>query len=188
MITMVFATKKFEKEKPSMKKLFALLLAVIMVISVAACAPAEPGTTTTAPKAEDPAKTTTAAKAETTTAAVSTPWTDLQNFDLTGIVEDNKVVVGINSNATVISYEDNALTQYMEELTGVEIEFVFFSSDGTEADQQLNLMIANQEKLPDVIFSVVDTTQATELGQQGLLCDITDFLNKSPAFRPSAPL
>ena len=159
-----------------MKKLFALLLAVIMVISVAACAPAEPGTTTTAPKAEDPAKTTTAAKAETTTAAVSTPWNDLENFDLTGIVEDNKVVVGINSNATVISYEDNALTQYMEELTGVEIEFVFFSSDGTEADQQLNLMIANQEKLPDVIFSVVDTTQATELGQQGLLCDITEFM------------
>ena len=162
-----------------MKKLFALLLAVIMVISVAACAPAEPGTTTTAPKAEDPAKTTTAAKAETTTAAVSTPWTDLQNFDLTGIVEDNTVVVGIPSNATVVSYEDNALTQYMEELTGVEIEFVFFSSDGTEADQQLNLMIANQEKLPDVIFGIVDQTQATELGQQGLLCDITDFLNKS---------
>ena len=167
-----------------MKKLFALLLAIVMVISMAACAPAEPAGTTADKPTDAAAKDTTAAKEETTTAAVSTPWNDPKYFDLTGIVEDNTITVGIKSNATVISYEDNDLTNYMEELTGLEIKFVFFSSDNTEATQQLNLMVANQEKLPDVLFGIVDTTMATEYGQQGLLCDITEFLENSPRLSP----
>ena len=168
-----------------MKKLFALLLAAVMVISMAACAPAEPAGTT-AGKADntEPAKTTTAAQAQTTTAEAPNPWNTYDYLDLTGIVADNKINVGIPTNATVMTYEDNDLTKYLEEITGLEIEFTFFSSDATEKKQQLSLMVANQEKLPDVLLGVVDKTMASELGQEGLLCDLTEFLDKSPRLQP----
>ena len=97
-----FKNYKIEKEK-AMKKLFALLLAVIMVISMAACAPAEPaGTTEGKADTTTAAKDTTAAKEETTTEAAPTPWTDPKCFDLTGIVADDTINIGIPINATVI--------------------------------------------------------------------------------------
>ena len=156
-----------------MKKLFALLLAIVMVISMAACAPAEPAGTTEAPEG------TTAAKETTTVAATTTePAVDLSALPL---VEPGsvKLTVGIPSNATVLSYEDNEFTKWIEEQTGVDLEFVFFSSDGTEKAQQLSLMVANQEKLPDIIISVVDEAMASELGQQGLLADLTPYYETS---------
>ena len=162
-----------------MKKFFALLLAVIMVISMAACAPAEPAGTT-AGKAD----TTTAANdttaAATTTEGVSPAWTDPECFDLTGIVEDNTITIGIRSSSSVLSYEDNAYTKWLEDITGLKIEFVFFADNGDEAKQQLNLMVANQEKLPDLIMGIADDPLTAEYGEAGLLCDITEFLEASP--------
>ena len=157
-----------------MKKLFALLLAVVMVISMAACAPADADPTTTAPAA-----TTTAA---TTTAATTTEAEPFDPYDLTGIVADNKINIGIFTDPTVLDYEDNYLTKYLEELTGLEIEFTFFSKDETEKKQQLTLMIANQEQLPDVMMNIANGSMIDEMGQQGLLVDTTDFLENESYF------
>ena len=156
-----------------MKKLFALLLAVVMVISMAACAPADEDPTTTAPA------TTTAA---TTTAATTTEAEPFDPYDLTGIVADNKINIGIFTDATVLDYEDNYLTNYLEELTGLEIEFTFFSKDDTEKQQQLTLMIANKEQLPDILMNVATGSMIDEMGQNGLLVDTTDFLENESYF------
>ena len=161
-----------------MKKLLALLLAVTMVISMAACAPAEPaGTTTGEPKD------TTAAKENTTVAATTTePAVDMS---ATPFVEPGsvKLTIGIKSTATVLSYDENYLTKKLEELSGIDIEFVPFSSDTNEATQQLNLMIANKEKLPDILWNVVTTdAQASELGEAGILADLTPYWEEGYAY------
>ena len=43
-------------------------------------------------------------------------------------VEGGKLVVGIPQKISVTDYEENAFTKYLEENTGVKIEFMFFSS------------------------------------------------------------
>lgn len=168
-----------KKGEPGIKKLFALLLVVAMVISMAACIPADTDATTAGKLVGTTASEDTTIVMDTTD-AISTPWNTYDCFDLTGIVADNKINVGITVNATVTSYDENDLTKYMESLTGLDIEFTFFSSDPDKRKQQLNQMIANEEKLPDVLFGIVDVTMASEYGRKGLLCDITEFLNNSP--------
>ena len=156
-----------------MKKLVVLLLVIIMVISMAACAPAQPaGTTTEAPKDTTVAKDTTAA-ATTTTAGV-----DLSALPFCEPGTE-KLTIGMPVNATVLDYNDNYYTKWLEEKTGIDLEFVFFSSDGSEAKQQLNLMIANKETLPDIIFNVLDDTLRAEYGAEGLLVDLTDYFETS---------
>ena len=155
-----------------MKKLLALLLAVIMVISMAACAPTEPDTTTEAPKG------TTAAPAGTTVAATTTE----PALDLTALpfVEpgSKKLTIGIQINGTVLDYEDNSLTKYIEESTGIDIEPVFFSSDTDEARKQLSLMVAAKEKLPDIIIGILDESMRLDLGHNGYLVDQTEYFEK----------
>lgn len=154
-----------------MKKLFALLLTVLMVISMAACAANEPATTTeskaTTPAATKPAGTTAAA---TTTEAP-------KDLSALPFVEPGsvKITIGIKDNTAVLDYHDNAYTKYLEENTGLDLDFVFFSSDKAEAQQQLNLMVAGKEKLPDIIFGIVDETMANELGADGLLLDLKPY-------------
>ena len=45
-----------------------------------------------------------------------------------------KLTVGITSNARVLSYDDNALTDWVEEQCGVELEFVEHSIEFFYAD------------------------------------------------------
>ena len=154
-----------------MKKLFALLLAVLMVISMAACAPAEPtGTTTEAPKNTTAATTTAATTTEAPKALNDLPFVEPGTA---------KVTFGIQTNATVLSYDDNYYTKYIEEKTGVDIEFVFFSSDKEEATKQLTLMVANQEKLPDAILGMYTTAMLNEHVEAEILVDLTDYLENS---------
>ena len=157
-----------------MKKTFALLLAVIMVISMAACAPADDSTTTTTAAAS----TTTAAK-DTTVASTTTAPVNDGSYDLTGIASDDVINIGIRVNSAVLDYDDNAFTLWLEEQTGLDIQFTFFSSDAGEARQQLNLMVANKEKLPDVILGTLDEAQIAEYGSAGLLADLTPYFESS---------
>ena len=158
-----------------MKKLFALILAVLMVASLVACAPAEPQTTT-APKATQPAGTQPAGTtaAPTTTEApfdpASLPWVEPGSV---------KITFGINQNATVVDYDNNYLTKHLEEQTGLDIEFVFFSSDAAEARQQLNLMVAGKEKLPDIIAGFLDGAMVRELGAEGWLYDLAPLYEQN---------
>ena len=163
-----------------MKKLLALLLVMIMVVSMAACAPAEPAGTTAGKLAD----TTTAANKETTapttTEGEHPAWLDPEYTDLTGIVEDNTLTIGLPLSTSVLSYEENDFTKWLEERTGLEIKFVFFSGNADENRQQLNLMIANQETLPDLVLGIANDAMYSELGELGMLCDITEFMQKSP--------
>jgi len=151
-----------------MKKIFALLLAIVMVIGMAACnqQPADPTTEATkgteAPKATD--------APETTEAPEYKPLVPLAE------PMSEKLVIGLLSNVTVLDYHDNYYTKYIEEKTGVDIDFMFFAADASSAKQQLNLMVAGNEKLPDILFgSWVDATMRAELGADGYLLDLKPY-------------
>ena len=42
------------------------------------------------------------------------------------------LTVGVPQNASITSYEDNALTKYIEEQTGIDLQFEFFSTGAGE--------------------------------------------------------
>jgi hypothetical protein len=65
------------------------------------------------------------------------------------VTSDYHLVIGTPAIATVTDYENNHLTQYLRERSGVDIEVYLF--DAQEYRQQLQLMTSAGEKLPDTI-------------------------------------
>ena len=95
-------------------------------------------------------------------------------------IEGGKLTVGIPQKASVTDYVDNAFTKYLEENTGVDIEFVFFSSTPTEYQQQLSLMAASNEEFPDVLtgFFNLGVGTVNSYGQDGYFLDLTELIDK----------
>ena len=93
---------------------------------------------------------------------------------------DNKITVGINQNASVESFDDNAYTNYLEETLGVELEFVYFSSAEAEALQQLALTVSANKELPDVLvgFHKMGHYVVNQYGEDGYFMDLTDLIDK----------
>ena len=148
-----------------MKKILALLLAIVMVIGLAACNQ-QPATPTQDQGNSDVAPTTTEAA-------------DSLGFvpgELPLSTTNEKLVLGIMQNTKVLDYNDNYVTKTLEEMTGIDIEFMFFAPAQADARQQLALMVAGGEKLPDIIVGFLDDATRTELGNEGYLIDHTPYL------------
>ena len=89
---------------------------------------------------------------------------------------DNVLTVGMPQNASITSYEDNALTKYIEKELGIDIQFKFFASGASEQLQQLTLMCSGNETLPDVLCGFISMKQSTvnQFGEDGFFIDLTD--------------
>lgn len=87
------------------------------------------------------------------------------------------ITIGLQQHAQVEDYDTNYLTRYIEEKTGVNLEFVYFSSDIDEALTQLALMVSGNEKLPDILWSFMymDKSVMYEYGEDGYFLDLTDY-------------
>lgn len=94
-------------------------------------------------------------------------------------VEGGTLKVGIPQSITITDYNENAFTKYLEEKTGAEIEFVFFSSTASEYRQQLALMASSNEEFPDVLtgFWSLGTNTANMYGQDGYFIDLTELID-----------
>ena len=92
----------------------------------------------------------------------------------------NKLSVGIPQKSFVQDYDNNAFTKYLEENTGVDIEFVYFSGTATEYKQQLALMASSGEELPDVMSGFYDmgSNLVNTYGQDGYFLDLTELIDK----------
>ena len=93
---------------------------------------------------------------------------------------DEKVTltVGIPQNGKVTSYEDNALTEWLEEQANCEIEFHYFSNTTSEYKQQIALLASANSEMPDIITSVeFDSFLAGDYGEDGYFLDLTDYIN-----------
>lgn len=93
---------------------------------------------------------------------------------------DGKLTVGIMQNTNVTSFDDNAYTKWIEETLGIDLEFVYYSSAGSEAIKQLSLTAASGKDLPDVILGFHEMNHYTvnEFGEEGYFIDLTDLIDK----------
>lgn len=89
-----------------------------------------------------------------------------------------KLTVGLAFKSNVISYDDNALTKYLEDKLNIDIEFVFFSSTSDEAKTQLSTMVAGGDKLPDVLFNFdLTDIERNTYGQDGYFMDLAPYFD-----------
>ncbi|MBQ7566018.1 MAG: extracellular solute-binding protein [Oscillospiraceae bacterium] len=151
-----------------MKKLLAILLCLVMLFALVACGETE--TTVTG---------------EGETASVS----DLEeNADdgyhgelpLVPEGETKTLTIGILTSGKVTDYKENAYTKWVEEQTGVNLEFVQFSGTSKDAGTQASLMIAAGERLPDILykFGGISKSQGEEYGVDGYFLDLNPYFEQ----------
>jgi len=95
-------------------------------------------------------------------------------------IDGGTLKVGIPQKISVTDYNENAFTKYLEENTGIDIEFVFFSSTASEYKQQMSLMAASNEEFPDVLvgFYNLGTNTVNAYGEDGYFLDLTDLIDQ----------
>ncbi len=94
-----------------------------------------------------------------------------------GLTADGKVklVIGIPSNALVLSHDDNAFTRWIEEKCGVELEFQEFAG-GTDVQTQISTTIAARQELPDILWGIsLNTAQWQQYGKEGYFVNLTPY-------------
>lgn len=156
-----------------MKKTIALLLCLALLLScLAACGQKETPAGDEAPAAGD-----TEEAAESPAEDAAPAGESGEHLPLVKDGEEVTITIGLQQHAQVEDYDTNYLTRYIEEKTGVNLEFVYFSSDIDEALTQLALMVSGNEKLPDILWSFMymDKSVMYEYGEDGYFLDLTDY-------------
>ena len=96
--------------------------------------------------------------------------------------QTEKVTVGIQIRANVQDLDNNRLTEYIEEVTGYEIEFVEFSGDAGEWRSQVNTMIAAGDPLPDIMYGFGwNNDERYTYGSDGYLLDMRPYIYSDQA-------
>lgn len=108
---------------------------------------------------------------------------DVENMTAPGVlpivVKPVTLTVGIQERQVVTDYENNGWTRYLQDNTGIDIEFYFLPSNGTEAIQKLELLVSSNSELPDVIYNLyISSNMRHNYGAQGYFLPINDYLNK----------
>ena len=86
-----------------------------------------------------------------------------------------KLSVGLGTKATVLSYEENALTYWVEEQVGVDLSFIPYSG-GTDIGTQISTTVAAQQPLPDVLFGISLGEEVYRgYGKDGYFIDLTPY-------------
>ena len=86
-----------------------------------------------------------------------------------------KLSIGIGTNALVLDHDNNALTKWVEETCGVELEFVEFSG-GTDIATQISTKIGARQELPDILFGMnLNNDTLSRYGQDGYFVDLTPY-------------
>ena len=155
-----------------MKKIIAMLLALVMVLGcLSACGQTPPEETKGNPT---PTETEFVAPTQSTE-----PKEELGKLPLTE--EDVTLTIGIRAGSNVEDYETNEYTKWIKERTGIKLDFKVYANDKAEAATQLNLEVAGNEKLPDIIwgFTGIDESMMYELGEDGYFVDLTDYFSES---------
>lgn len=88
------------------------------------------------------------------------------------------LTMGVVQSMFVEDYETNALALYMEELGNMDIQFVIFPSNSSEANQKLEVMINSGTELPDVLMGFsFDSMALLNYGSQGVFLALNDYID-----------
>ena len=161
------------------KKVLSLLLALSFgAVILSGCTGGADDTKTT---------TTAAAKADSTKAADDKTEKSESAGDTAGEggisapgvypIVDEKVdmTVFMTQVPAVTDYDDNRLTEYMEEKTNVRITWQLVSANDRE--QKLNLMLASGDALADVIMGGVPSPILVDYADQGTFVSLTELID-----------
>lgn len=97
------------------------------------------------------------------------------------VTQPTKLTIGLVEDASVIDYNENHYTKYLEEKTGIDLDFYFFPS--SETTQKLELMVVANEKLPDIIMNVhLGDAGKASYGRQGVFLPLNDYMDKYSYF------
>ena len=157
-----------------MKKLICALLALVMVLGlVAGCDTNKP--VETKPGETKPAET---KPAETKPGETTPPATEWNEETYLPFGNGETLTIGTQEASVVEDYNTSPMTLWLEEVTGVNLEFVFFPGDAGEKQQKFALMVAGGEKLPDIMMNGVELTSQMikEYGEDGYFVDLQDYI------------
>lgn len=88
-----------------------------------------------------------------------------------------KLTIGIPTDALILDYNNNALTNWVEEKCGVELEFVEYPG-GTDVPTQISTTIAGRQTLPDMLYGVALSSKTiTQYGKEGYLVDLRPYFD-----------
>lgn len=131
-------------KKNLFKRMMALLLALVMVLSLAACGTPVDQTEAPADKTEAPAD-----KTEAPTDKTEAP-TEAATFDPREICEGVTITIAVPEDVEVPDWENNLTTLAVEEALGVNLKFDIYPA--ADYLDKLNVMVNGGDKLPDIIF------------------------------------
>ncbi|MDR1970437.1 MAG: extracellular solute-binding protein, partial [Treponema sp.] len=94
------------------------------------------------------------------------------------------LVIGIESNSGITDYDNNYLTQYLENLHNIDIQFYMLPESPPEIRTKVSLMVSSQD-LPDVIITDDLTQEAIfQYGNGGAFIPLEKYL-ASPDTAPN---
>ena len=110
--------------------------------------------------------------------------TDPGLLPLTEGKERPVITVGIQRSVYTEDYETNEYTLWLEEQTGVDLQFVLFSPDKAETARQLQNMVDSNQKLPDILMRLenLDNSTLNSLGEAGKLIDLKPYFDNYAYF------
>ncbi len=73
------------------------------------------------------------------------------------------------------NYKDNTFTRYLEEKTGLTLDFV--TAPAADAKTKLNLLL-NSGSYPDIVFGLLSQTEMSMYGTQGIFIALDDLIKK----------
>ena len=94
------------------------------------------------------------------------------------VQEPVTLTIMVAQNANVEDYVNNKMTKYMEEQTGVKINWVIVPSQ--DATQRVNLLLASQVDMPDVIMvpTGISNEVVADMAGQGLFLQLDEMIEK----------
>ncbi len=136
-----------------MKKLLALLLCLVMVVSVFAGCNGGGG------------KDTTGAADDTNKGSQTLP-------------EDITLTIGMKSASRAEDVDLNALTLWLEEATGYDLEIQQYQGTASDIKSKINTSMIAEEKLPDILLGIdLGSGVYQEYGEDGYLMDLAPYFN-----------
>ena len=97
---------------------------------------------------------------------------------------DCTLTIFIASDPDVISYKENHLTKYLEELTGINLEFVTYSKQ--DAPTKLDLLVNSGSELPDIILAEgIDRQRIATYADAGVLLPLDAYFDKETGLAKS---
>ena len=92
--------------------------------------------------------------------------------------EDITLTILMPQDTLVEDYETNAFTKWIEDTTGVKLDFELLPANSAEALNKLSVMAASGQKLPDIVNFNMKLSDLESLAASGAFIPLNDYIGK----------